>query len=240
VLFTDTLAGAVSAGLAMSREDRDQAERLVHDVYVARGLRDAMAPLPATARATVFVARIHGAVGATLSLVRDGKRGLPSDALYGAELAALRASGRRLAEVSALAVDPNRRGGALGLVRPLVQLVGIYARDVSGVDELCIAVHPRHARFYVREFGFRRFGVEKAYDAVNGAPAVGLRLDLHRPPVAGVLSGVLFRAREIARVRAALASDLRYRAAAAGPRMQIFQFAPPLRAVTGGVRVEVC
>src|SRR6185295_16483461 len=131
----------------------------------------------------VFVARIDGAVSATLSLLRDSTRGLPVDALYRGELSALRAGGRRLAEVSALAVGRPWRGATLTLMRPLVQLVGIYARDIGGVDELCIAVHPRHAPFYERSLGFTRFGAEKPYDAVNGAPAVGLRLDLHRSPV---------------------------------------------------------
>jgi hypothetical protein len=162
------------------------------------------------------------------------------DALYRSELAALRADGRRLAEVGALAVDRPWRGATLALMRPLVQLVGIYARDVGGMDDLCIAVHPRHASFYVRGFGFTRFGVEKAYGAVKGAPAVGLRLDLHRPPVAGALSGVLFRPNEIARIRAALDVDLRRRAAAVGPLVQMLQFGQPRRAVERCVPTEVC
>lgn len=240
MLLSQTAAGVVAAGLAVTRDDRHQAERLVHDVYVARGLRDSASPRGGGARATVFVARIDGAVGATLSLLRDSTRGLPADALYSRELQALREAGRRLAEVSALAVAPRWRGAALGLVRPLVQLLGVYARDVAGADELCIAVHPRHAPFYEGRFGFTRFGGEKPYAAVKGAPAVGLRLDLHRPPVPDALSGVLFRPGEIARVRAALEADLRRHAAAAGPLVQILQFAGARRALTRFVDVEVC
>jgi hypothetical protein len=242
VLHTWTSAGAVAANLAVTRDDIDQAERLVHDAYVARGLRDAAAQRRAAraGSAVVFVASIDGAVGATLSLLRDSTRGLPVDALYRSELAALRAGGRRLAEVGALAVDRPWRGAALALVRPLVQLVGIYARDVGGVDDLCIAVHPRHAPFYEHGFGFTHFGAEKAYGAVKGAPAVGLCLNLHRPPVAGALSGVLFRPGEIARVRAALDVDLRRRAAAVGPLVQLLQFGGATRAVEGCVEMEVC
>jgi hypothetical protein len=242
VLFTQTLAGPVAAGLAITRDDLHQAQRLVHDVYVARGLRDPHARRHAagTARAVVFVARVDGAVGATLSLLRDSPRGLPADTIYARELAALRADGRRLAEVSALAVDAQWRGAALALVRPLVQLLGVYARDVEGADELCIAVHPRHASFYEGRFGFTRFGAEKPYAAVQGAPAVGLRLDLHRPPVPGALSGMLFKSGEIARVRVALEADLRRRVAAAGPLMQILQFTQARRPVTRLVDMEVC
>lgn len=238
MLLTQTAA----AGLAITRDDLRQAERLVHEVYVARGLRDPAGPRRAigAGRAVVFVAHVDGAVGATLSLLRDSTRGLPADALYSAELSALRADGRRLAEVSALAVDPQWRGSALALVRPLVQLVGVYARDVEGVDELCIAVHPRHAPFYEGRFGFTRFGAEKPYGAVNGAPAVGLRLDLHRPPVTGALSGVLFPPSEIARIRAALHTDLRRRAAATGPLVQMLQFAESSRALARFVDMEVC
>lgn len=242
VLLTQTAAGAVAAGLAVTRDEVHEAERLVHDAYVARGLRNAKEPrdVRRTRHATVFVARVGGAVAATLSLLRDSPRGLPADALYGAELAALRASGRRLAEVGALAVERHCRGAALALVRPLVQLLGVYARDVEGADELCIAVHPRHASFYEGRFGFIRFGGEKPYAAVNNAPAVGLRLDLHRPPVSDALSGALFRPGEIARVRAALDADLRRRASAPGPLMQILQFAQAPRALTRLVDTEVC
>jgi hypothetical protein len=242
VLLSQTPGGTVSAGLAVTPDDRRQAERLVHDVYVARGLRDVARPRRATtsARAAVFVARVDGAVGATLTLLCDSRRGLPADALYRVELAPLRAAGRRLAEVSALAVDPERRGAALALVRPLVQLVGIYARDVRGVDELCVTVHPRHAPFYESQFGFVRFGVEKAYGAVKGAPAVGLRLDLHRPPVRGALSGLLFRPAEITRVRAALQADLWRQAAVAGPLVQMLQFSEAPRPLTSFADMEVC
>jgi hypothetical protein len=243
VLHTRTSAGPVAATLAVTRDDIDQADRLVHDAYVARGLRDAVAQRHATRprSAVVFVARIDGAVGATLSLLRDSPRGLPVDALYASELTALRARGRRLAEVGALAVDRPWRGAALALMRPLIQLLGIYARDVGGVDELCIAVHPRHAPFYERGFGFTRFGgVEKAYGAVKGAPAVGLRLDLHRPPVADALSSVLFQPNEIARIRAALDVDLRRRAGAVGPLVQMLQFGESWRALEHCVAMEVC
>ena len=233
MLLAQTPAGTVTARLAVTRDDLEAAARLVHDVYVARGLRDAARPRDSDAnRSVVFIARLAGVVGATISLVTDGPRGLPADALYGPELRALRGRRRRLAEVSGLAVATRCRGSALALVRPLVQLVGIYARDIEHADELCIAVHPRHAPFYARAFGFAPFGAEKPYPAVKDAPAVGLRLDLHRPPVPGALSAVLFESEEIARVRAALDADLR--------RMQILQFRPRSRPLRPFHATEVC
>jgi hypothetical protein len=126
----------------------------------------------------VFVARAGGAVVATVSVIADSVLGLPCDELYAAELAAFRATGRRLGEVSALAVSDAWRGAGLATLRALVRVVGVYGRDIARLDDLCIAVHPRHAPFYEGLLRFTRFGGLKTYDAVNGAPAVGLRLDL--------------------------------------------------------------
>jgi hypothetical protein len=60
----------------------------------------------------------------------------------------------------------------------LVRMVVLYAAETAQLDELCIAVNPRHADFYCKAFYFRRFGDLKEYQKVNGAPAVALRLDL--------------------------------------------------------------
>ena len=243
MLHARTEGGLVALGLAVTPDAVEQAERLVHEIYVGRGYRDAARARRrpgSSARRAVFVAGVNGDVIGTLSLLRDSARGLPADALYAPELAVLRADGRRLAEVSALAVAPDWRGAALALVRPLVQLVGVYARDVGHVDELCITVHPRHAAFYERRLGFVRFGAEKPYGAVNGSPAVGLRLDLRRPPITGVLSGALFGDADVARVRAALEADLRRQSAAAGPLVQMFQFSKQRHGVTALADMEVC
>jgi hypothetical protein len=113
-----------------------------------------------------------------VSLIADSARRLPCDALWASDLAALRASGRRVAEVSALAVSEAWRGNSLRVLRTLVRAVGVYGRDIARVDTLCVAVNPRHAPFYEALLRFRRFGPLKACDAVNGAPAVGLYVDL--------------------------------------------------------------
>jgi hypothetical protein len=208
---------ALDVGLATTREALDAASRLVHACYVRRGYVTPsddgrhVSPYLAMPSTAVFVARAEDAVVATVSLIVDSPLQLPSDELYAAELAAFRAAGRRLAEVSALAVDEDWRGAALGTLRTLVQVVGIYGRDIAGVDDLCIAVHPRHAPFYERLLRFRRFGDLRAYDAVNGAPALGLRLDLHQldgPLAEASFAGSLFGAQARARVRARLHQDL--------------------------------
>jgi hypothetical protein len=47
------------------------------------------------------------------------------------------------------------------------------------VDEMMIAIHPRHARFYKRQLGFRLICSDiRSYETVQGNPAVLLSLDV--------------------------------------------------------------
>lgn len=207
---------AIDVALAVTRDELDAASRLVHGCYLRRGYVkpsadgrhiNAYLAMPSTA---VFVARAGGAVVATVSLITDSALRLPCDALWGADLAAFRATGRRLAEVSALAVSEAWRGPGLAMMRSLVRVIGVYGRDIARLDVLCIAVHPRHAPFYEGLLRFRRFGALTACDAVNGAPAVGLRLDLRAldRPLGDSFAADVFAAGARACVRASLERDL--------------------------------
>jgi hypothetical protein len=113
-----------------------------------------------------------------VSVVADGPGGLPLEEIYAAEVGALRARGRRVAEVSALAVARSQGRATLDVVVPLVRLVLIFASALEPVDDLCIAVNPRHATFYRALLRFEALGARRAYGKVNGAPALALRLDL--------------------------------------------------------------
>ena len=221
---------AIDTGLAITRSELDAASRLVHRCYLERGYVQPSAdgrhvsPYLAMPSAAVFVARAEGHVVATVSVLEDSELQLPCDELYPSEMATLRAAGLRVAEVSALAVSEEHRGVALEAMRALIRVVGVYGRDLVRVDHLCIAVNPRHASFYERWLRFRRFGGLKAYDAVNGAPAVGLLLDLRqmdRPLDDDAFASSLFGAPERARARTRLSRD---RAQAAAWRaLEIFQ-----------------
>ena|SRR5689334_14730652 len=223
---------AIDTGLAITRSELDAASRLVHRCYVERGYVQPSAdgrhvsPYLAMPSAAIFVARVQDEVVATVSLLEDSELQLPCDEIYPAEMGVLRAAGLRVAEVSALAVSEAHRSVALDAMRSLIRVVGVYGRDLAGVDHLCIAVHPRHAAFYESRLRFRRFGGLKAYRAVNDAPAVGLVLDLRemdRPLGADAFVVGLFGAAERTRARARLQRD---RACAAAWRaLEIFQ--PP-------------
>jgi len=159
--------------------------RLVHDAYVRVGLIE---PNPYRVRATpfhllptttIFVAECDcGRVISTMSLVGDGKLGLPMESVYAEEIAQRRRAGRRMTEVSCLASDPGQIGCGIEVFIHLCRLMTVFA-IWSGYDELVIAVHPRHAKFYQRMLAFRLFGELREYPSVKDHPAVALYLDLH-------------------------------------------------------------
>jgi hypothetical protein len=206
----------VDVALAVTRADVDAASRLVHSCYLRRGYVKAShdgrhaSPYLAMSSTAVFVARVDSAIVATVSLIADSERRLPCDALWAADLARFRAGGRRVAEVSALAVSEGWRTTGLRLLKPLVRAVGVYGRDIARVDTLCIAVNPRHVAFYEAFLRFRRFGSLKPCDAVNGAPAVGLYADLRQldRPLDDGFAAVIFAPAGRRDVRATLRRDL--------------------------------
>ncbi len=180
--------------VADSPEEFEEAFRLVHDVYVEMGYFD---PHPSGLRVLlhqavpgnlVFLARDERRVLGTVSLIMDGPMGLPMDDVYREELEPFRQQGRRIAEVSSLAVDSRfrwmlideqgRRRGVFWLLHQAV----LYWALRRQLHHLVITVNPRHAVFYERLYLFQRFGPVKSYDTVRGAPAVPLQLDLTSLP----------------------------------------------------------
>jgi predicted N-acetyltransferase YhbS len=158
--------------------------RLVYEAYTRTGLA---APNPRGMRITpyqllptteVFVAADGDRPVCTLSLVCDGLLGLPLEDVYADEVALRRRQGLVLAEVSCLANGQEADRSSFSTVLELMRLC-VQAAKARGVDQLVIAVHPHHAPFYERFFGFERFGQQRSYGAVLDAPAVALALDLN-------------------------------------------------------------
>lgn len=116
-------------------------------------------------------------VGYTLTLVQDRGNGLALDTVYAREMDALRRDGCRLLEVGLLA---DRRRSASRSLKALFSMMRWVAYDVLHHDltDIVIGVHPRHAQFYVRSYGFSEFGPETTYPVVRDHPVVGLRLKL--------------------------------------------------------------
>lgn len=171
--------------IATERDEVLRALQLVHDEYVRSGLS---LPTDSGLRVTryhllntteVLVGVVEGDVVCTLSLVRDSRFGLPMESIYRREVNARRRLGKSVAEVSCLAdrrVDSERNMTVMFRVMALVA----QAATARGVDELLIAIHPHHAKFYQRFLGFDEIGGLKYYSTVCGNPAVAMSLDLNR------------------------------------------------------------
>jgi hypothetical protein len=171
--------------LARETKEFDAVFRLVHDQYVARGYMD---PQPSGRRLSlhnavpstkVFIASCASRVVGTITLIEDSRIGLPMDDIYREELAGFRGRGRRIAEVSALAIDDEYRASGTSILIRLVRLAVLYATEIGQLDDLCFAVNPRHVDFYCKLIpSVRQLGALKEYQRVNGAPAVALHSDL--------------------------------------------------------------
>ncbi len=124
-----------------------------------------------------FVAVVRDEVIATLSLFCDSPLGLPADKLYSEEICRLREDGHRVGEVGMLADRRRSLGRSMPVLMQMMKVLYYEARRME-LSDLVITVNPKHAEFYSRMLCFRGYGPEKSYGAVNGAPAVLLRLDV--------------------------------------------------------------
>jgi hypothetical protein len=178
-------SGAGEILVAGTRALREQAWGLVHDAYVSKGYMEScpskmrLQLQDALPEATTFLAveRPGGKALATLTVYPDGPLGLPMDVLYRRELDELRAAGRKPCEIAKLVADLDGQDGRRTLL-DLFRLAYLTARRLEACTDLVVTVNPRHERYYRRLLMFEQIGEVKAYDAVGGAPAVPLRLDL--------------------------------------------------------------
>jgi hypothetical protein len=181
--ITSAQCAEIAIKVASTREERQAAFRLAYNSYVRAGLcnecREGLRITPYQLLSTtdIIVAELRGEVISTLSLVRDGELGLPLEAVYPGEVQQRRAAGLRLAEVSCLA---DRRRDIVRFFPLFCELARLTIQmcEHEGIDQLLVAVHPRHARMYRRAMGFKQVGDDRDYPAVNGNPAVMLSLDL--------------------------------------------------------------
>jgi hypothetical protein len=168
--------------IASEADEWEQAFQLVAANYQERGYEAAdkayrFTPYHTLPDTTVFVAKCEGRVVATFSLVADNTLlGLPMEAIYGEEIAALRRQGKRLAEVTSLAAADLGQREFLQVFMALIRLMKQYHVSRGG-DTWVITVNPRHRNFYCKVLGYRTLGPCKAYAAVGDAPAEAYVLD---------------------------------------------------------------
>lgn len=169
--------------IASTRKERWAAFRLIHESYLRCGL---CPPHPLGIRITphqleptadILIAEHDGEVICTMTLVRDGERGLPMDDLYPHELDCRRLNGRQLAEITCLADQRQHPSRFLSLFVDMGRLLVQFAHRM-GVDELVASMNPRHAPLYRRCMAFQQMGDRQKYAAVCDNPAIGMALDL--------------------------------------------------------------
>jgi hypothetical protein len=195
---TGCLPASTVYWIARNRQDLLAAFQLVYQIYLRHGF---MAPVHHGMRVTpyhtlsstdVFVAAQAGRCVCTMSLIKDSELGLPAESLYPEQVARFRDRGLIVAEVSCLAQCEQNFPVLLRLINLMAQRAWF-----RGVDQLMIAVHPRHAKFYQRYLGFESIGSLRSYRAVCGQPAVGMSVDLshlylRNPRACGHLFGIPF------------------------------------------------
>lgn len=175
-------AGEVVIERAVHADELVAAYRLVHDTFVDEGLIDASPSLlrvracelsPAMA---TFVARSCSGVVGVMSVIGDSPElGLPSDPVFGRELAVLRDRGRRVAEITNLAITPEFRKTSvfLGLARAVLA----WGMDL-GFDDGFAALSPKHGPYFERILCFTPWGERRSYRLDADDPVRGFRLDL--------------------------------------------------------------
>ena len=134
-------------------------------------------------------------VGYTMTLFRDNPMGLALDSVYAHELDALRGQGRRLLEVGMLADRRESAARGIGALFSMMRWAVHYGLHTDLTD-IVIGVHPRHAQFYARCYGFEEFAEPTSYPLVRNNPVVPLRLRLRESLAKDVLPRGLADARD--------------------------------------------
>lgn len=171
--------------IADTKQELEQAFGLLHDAYVREGFMTPhrsgirVTPYHALPSTTTLVAKEGDKVVGTLSIIRRGAYGLPSDAAF--DFSKIEKDGAVIAEISSLAVHKDYRGLKNGVTFTLLKFMYLYCKKYFGLDSIVIAVHPRFNEFYEAILGFTALEAKKvdAYDFANGNPAVGKYLDLN-------------------------------------------------------------
>ncbi len=172
--------------IAQTKEELADAYRILHDCYVEEGFMQESKSgmritkyfaLPTT---TTLIALWENKVIGTMSIIRKNKMGLPLESEF--DISELEKDGSSLAEVSSLAIDRKFRMKRGALFLPLCKYFFEYATDFMHIDRVVIAVNPSMADFYRGFLLFSRLhkNTVSRYDFANGAPAVGLWLDLNQ------------------------------------------------------------
>ncbi len=127
-------------------------------------------------RITLATYREEQVVG-TLTVGFDTGTGLLADQLYKTEIDELRKQGRKVCELTKLAIDGKKTSKRL--LAGLFHIAYIYVGRIWGYTDILIEVNPAHVSFYQRMLNFEVMGDEKMCARVH-APAVLLRIEVSK------------------------------------------------------------
>lgn len=160
--------------LADSAARRKEANALIKRMYSWRGYNTEDAAVTSPNQTSLEAYSGSDLIG-TLTLGVDSKEGLLADELYNQEISMLRATGRKVCELSKLAIDPIY--SSKELLASLFNLAYICGRIIHKATDFIIEINPRHAAYYKRMLGFDQISEIRTCQRVN-APAVLLHLNL--------------------------------------------------------------
>ena len=174
--------------IADTQDELEACFRILHDSYVAAGF---MRPHPSGMRVTAYhalpttttlCAKWDGRVVGTITMIREGVFGFPMQSAF--NLSKLRSLSGRIAEISALAIDPAFRKTGGKILFPLMKFMYGYCKDYFDTRHIVIAVNPNKIEMYESLLFFERLQAKAVtnYDFANGAPAVAATLDLAEAP----------------------------------------------------------
>lgn len=212
---SEVRSGEPQCVCATNLEQVEAAWRLVYARYSHMGLIDEngfgihTAPAAVGKHACVIWGPEGPEVGYTMTLFRDNPMGLALDSVYAPYLDALRVQGRRLLEVGMLA---DRRQSAARSIGALFSMMrwAIYYGLHNDLSDIVVGVHPHHAQFYVRCYGFEEFAPPTTYPMVRDNPVVLLRLRLRERLADDVLPRGLADARDNPVPSSAFASSFEF------------------------------
>jgi len=157
---------------AQQDEAFNNASMLVQKRYAWRGFPKAhLKKYPN--RITILSFHQEKIVG-TVTVGYDSEEGMLVDEIYKPEIDALRVQGKRVGELSKLAIDENI--GSKQLLASLVHMAYLYGVIHECTDAI-IEIVPRHKTFYEKMLGFKQIGEEKMNNRVN-FPVLLMHLEL--------------------------------------------------------------
>ena len=107
----------------------------------------------------------------------DNPAGLPLSSVYPAEIDRFRAAGGRLLEIGLFGDRREHLTRSMSALFNLMRFAFYYAQYTE-IDHVLIGVHPHHAPFYERCFGFKPFAAESVHPTVKNHAVVPLHLSL--------------------------------------------------------------